>query len=147
MVGVVYNEISRALAKYEQNRGMGVKFSIKPDAVFARIAQDKLMTLTDNINPIADVKRAASFSYIGHGGRDPESFVTKDRVYPEDGVGIISESTVDSGNAGINAQLSNDPNIVSTRGLFNTTTPDQLTPTQMLSVAASLVPGATNDDS
>ena len=143
---IMYNEMARALEEYQINGGAGSKFSINPHAVFQRIITDQAMMNVEELGVVHDIKEKSGFTYTGVGGRTAQSFVLKDRQYPDDGIGVISETSVDSGNVGIVAQTSMDPSIVNTRGMFEHKDPNELEPTQVFSIAALLMPGATNDD-
>lgn len=143
---IVYNEMSRELANYRNRNSAGLKYSINPQAILQRIIQDEAMMPVQEINPIHDIKERTGFTYTGVGGRTSQSFVLEDRKYPSDGVGIISEATVDSAKVSINAVASMDPSIINTRGLVTQLPVSELEPTQVLSVSSLLLPGATNDD-
>jgi hypothetical protein len=142
---ILYNETSRALdMHHSQNNRRGI--SINPQAVFQRIVQDPTVMTYDLINPVHDAKMTSAFTYSGQGGRSAESFVVKDRVYPSDGVGIISECTPDSGKVGLNAYMTGDPRISNIRGMYTDVDVEELAPTQVLSNTSLLLPGSTNDD-
>ena len=70
-----------------------------------------------------------------------------DRRYTEDSVGIISEATVDSAKTGFAASMSMDPTIKNMRGMTVSELPEDLAPTQMLSISSLIMPGVTQDDS
>ena len=143
---IMYNEMARALEEYQINGGAGSKFSINPQAVFQRIITDQAMTSVEELNPVHSMKERTGATFTGVGGRTAQSFVLKDRQYPDDGAGVVSESTVDSGKVGIVEQMSIDPSIFNTRGMFEHKNPSELEPTQVLSVSALLMPATTNDD-
>lgn len=145
--GMVYNEIYRALANYRNNPSAKKAFSINPEAVFQKIVQDPTISPNDVINPIHEVKQRANFTFTGAGGRTGNSFVLKDRIYPKDGLGVISESVPDSGKVGITAYLSASPRIDDIHGLpVPYTEGDSLTPPQILSIGSMVMPGGTADD-
>ena len=143
----VYNKLARALATYKNGSiGAKKKFSISSFEIMGAIMKDPLMEQVDIVNPINELKTLCAFSHIGEGGRSRRAFVVNDRQYPEDGVGIISEATVDSGNVAVDAMLSMDPHIVNTRGMTTTKKLDDVEPTELLSVTSLLIPGADTDD-
>lgn len=143
---IAYNEMARALEEYQISGGANSKFSINPIAVFMRIVTDQSITSVEELNPIHDIKEQTGFVYTGVGGRTSQSFVLIDRQYPEDGVGKISEATVDSGKVGIVAATPMNPTIANTRGVFYHKDPDVLDPTEYLSITSLLMPCVTNDD-
>lgn len=142
---IIYNEIARQYANYINSNFKDASFSINTEAIFQRILQDQTMVLKEDINPVHAIKEINRVTYAGFGGRTSESFVERDRKYPKDGIGILAETTVDSGSVGLVSALSTDPNITSLRGLFNTTTPDKGY-ANILSETTMLMPGATHDD-
>lgn len=144
---IVYNEISREFANFSRRKGSGASFSINPKAVLLRVIQDQAMMNIEEINPIHDLKLQSGITYTGVGGRTSESFVTNDRKYPKDGVGTISEATVDSGNVAITAMTSMDPVLTNVYGISKPVQDvKELKPTQVLSVNSLVMPGVTQDD-
>jgi len=145
---IMYNEMARSMATYQSRRGGKDSFSINPESVFLRIISDATVNLVENLNPVNDMKSKTSITYTGSGGRTAQSFVVDDRVYPADGVGVISESTPDSNKVAITAYTPVDPLIADGRGMFFDAPADLNTmqPTQVLSVSALLMPGSTQDD-
>lgn len=145
--GIVYNEIYRGLANYRNNPATKKAFSINPEAVFQKIVQDATISPNDVINPVHEAKQRANFTFTGSGGRTPNSFVMKDRIYPKDGLGVISESVPDSGKVGITAYLSASPRIDDIHGLAKPHDgQESLTPPQILSIGSMVMPGGTVDD-
>jgi len=145
--GMVYNEIFRELANHRNNPTTKKAFSINPEAVFQKLVQDATVSPNDVTNPVHEVKQRANFTFTGSGGRDAKSFVLKDRIYPKDGLGVISDAVPDSGKVGITAYLSSSPNIDDIHGIPKPYTPgDKLEPPQILSVGSMTLPGGTADD-
>lgn len=145
--GIVYNEIYRSLANHRNNPSSKKSFSINPEAVFQKIVQDATVSPNDVINPVHEVKQRANFTFTGSGGRTANSFVMKDRIYPRDGLGVISDAVPDSGKVGITAYLSASPNIDDIHGIPKPyKAGDILEPPQLLSVGSMVMPGGTTDD-
>ena len=148
--GIIYNEMSQALAKYKSRSARGIKFSINPDAIIQRILSDQALMPVHEINPIHDIKERTSFTYTGFGGRTAQSFVIEDRKFPKDGIGTIAESTVDSGKVGLSSSCPVDATLLNNRGITeqydNPEDLEYIEPAQMLSVTSLLMPGALNDD-
>ena len=143
----LYNEISRELSAYKEKKNKRSGFSINPKAVFNRIVADQTIQNVDTINPVHELKNQTAFTYSGHNGRTGQSFVMDDRVYAKDAVGIISESTLDSGKVSMNAYTSVNPRLKDIRGLCHSYKEgDALDPAQMISAPAMLIPGTTQDD-
>lgn len=144
-VGIVYNEMSRQLAAYKTRRGKANIFSVNPEAIYLRIAQNASMVVTESPNPLQNIKEQAAMTYAGVSGRTAESFVLRDRKLASDDIGIISEGSVDNQKVGINAQLAYDPGITNTMGILEPA--DELKPANILSITALTFPFSTHDDS
>ena len=145
--GIVYNEIYRSLANHRNNPSSKKSFSINPEAVFQKIVQDATISQEEVINPVHEVKQRANFTFTGSGGRTANGFVLRDRIYPKDGLGIISDAVPDSGKVGITAYLSASPNIDDVHGIPKAYKEgDVLEPPQILSIGSMVMPGGTTDD-
>lgn len=143
---IIYNEMARAYASYQTGRGKGNTFSVNPNAVFQRIIQNPSFTIVEDINPLQELKEKAGVTFAGVGGRTSESFVVDDRRYPTDGIGVVSESTVDNAKVSMNAYLTVDPTIANTRGIISTEALSNLAATNVFSVTTLNTPCAVNDD-
>ena len=144
----IYKVLTRAHSTYV-NKAIGAthKFSISDYEIKQLITQDQLMENVDFINPINDIKYEAEYSHSGFGGRQSiDTFMVDDRQFPDDGVGIISEATIDSSKTAYAASMTMDPTMVNLRGMTITKPRTDLKPTQVLSPTAILVPGVTQDD-
>lgn len=143
----VYNQMARGLAQYK-SRKTTTPFSINPEAVYQQIVSDRAVVAAETINPIHDLKEQTAVTYTGMGGRTPQAFVLSDRKFPQDGLGTLSEATADSGKVAISAYTSADPVIQNAYGMIDPSivNPDNIKPSQMLSVTSVLMPGSTNDD-
>ena len=143
---MIYNEISRQYANYVNSNYKDVSFSINTEAIFQRIVQDQTMGLKEERNPIHSMKEVSRVTYTGFGGRSSEAFVAKDRKYPDDAIGVLAETTTDSGSVGMVGALTADPLIKNLRGMLDTTQ-DEKTLANIVSDDALLIPGALQDDS
>jgi hypothetical protein len=145
--GMVYNQVYRELANHRNNPTTKKSFSINPEAVFQAIVQDATVAINDTINPIHEVKQHTNFTYTGAGGRTANSFILKDRIYPQDGLGVISDAVPDTGKVGITAYLSASPNIDDIHGIPKAYKEgDHLESPQILSIGAMVMPASTTDD-
>lgn len=145
--GILYNEIYTNLSNYRNNPSTKKSFSINPEAVFQKIVQDATVAPNEVINPVHEVKQRSVFTFTGKGGRTDRSFVLKDRVYPKDGVGVISDAVPDSGKVSITAYLSASPRIDDVHGIAKPyASGDVLEPPQILSIGSMVMPAGTTDD-
>lgn len=145
---IIYKEVARAIAAYDSDKTRGKVLDVHPRAVYQQIYKDPAKTLVDVINPIHEIKENTKGSYAGIGGRTSRSFVVNDRTYSEDSIGVISESTPDSGKVGMIFLSVMNPNIVD---LYGRTIPhekgDEInSATKLMSVVGNLFPGLHQDD-
>lgn len=142
----IYNEFARRYAQYMTEHSDAKKFTINPQAVYQKIISDTASdAMVDICNPIHQIKEKTAITYTGMSGRSGESFTVDDRVFPDDGIGILSEATVDNAKVGMNAYAPMDASIVNSRGMLDTNREGQES-TQILSVSSTLMPCATQDD-
>lgn len=144
----VYKVLSRAHATFRYKAiGASNKFSIADYEIKQLVCQDQLMENVDLINPINDIKYQSEFSHAGFGGRQSiDTFMVDDRQFPEDGIGIISEATVDSSKTAYAASMTADPTMTNMRGMTVSRKAKELGPAQLLSQTAMLAPCGTADD-
>lgn len=143
---ILYNEMSREFAGYQARRSKNNAFSINPKAVYLRIVQNESTMPAEASNPLEDIKMYSNITYGGIGGRTGESFVTNDRRFAADDIGVLSEATADSGKVGMNAMLSFDPTIVNTLGVCESKDPHTLKPANVMSIQSLCMPFANTDD-
>jgi hypothetical protein len=146
MAGIVYNKLNDALFTYKNSGSAASKFSISPYEISQAILTDPLLRNVETLNPITAAKEQCGATHIGEGGRSSETFVVKDRQFTKDNIGIMSESTVDSGKVAIDVQLTVNPTITSARGLTASKDVADLNPSNILSTTSLLMPFADRDD-
>lgn len=146
IAGQIYSSLSKAVKRYNNRDGStDLKVIMDRHEVWREINDPTVATIEDS-NPIANCREQEAMTYRGGGGRAPVSMVARTRIYGKNDKGIVSESTVDSGDVGIIAYLTPDANFRSMRGL---TTPfDDVTDpkSKLLSTAALLGVGIAHDD-
>lgn len=138
--------MSREFAGYQARRSKNNAFSINPKAVYLRIVQNESTMPAEASNPLEDIKMYSNITYGGIGGRTGESFVTNDRRFAADDIGVLSEATADSGKVGMNAMLSFDPTVVNTLGVCESKDPHTLKPANVMSIHSLCMPFANTDD-
>ena len=144
--GVIYNEIARQYGKYSNEKVRNASFSINTESIFQRILQDQGVVLAEEINPVQFLKEKTTATHAGFGGRDGLAFVERDRKYPVDGLGKISEATVDGPKVGFNAGLPMNPTLTDMRGFYDDVAPNKLKCGNIVSPTSCLMPGTFNDD-
>ena len=108
--------------------------------------EDPAMMLVADINPIKSIKETEAVTMAGDGGRSKRSMVKHTRGFHKNDMGLISESTVDNSDVGINIHLSANPQITSLRGKSRPYDFAEHGPTSLLSTSAMLAPLSDKDD-
>ena len=147
IAGNLYKNISSSVRSYRA-RGVGTnaRIEMNPEAVFQQIIQDPSVILVEDTNPIHNLKQSELVSYTGIGGRSRLSMVRRTRVYHDSDIGVTSESTVDSGEVGVNAYLSANPQLINLRGQTALYDPETTGPSSLISTSALNAPATEYDD-
>jgi len=146
--GVVFNELTRAVKTFNNRGGAGDQgVEMKQHEIWQRIVQDPSVALVEDSNPIANMREQEAMTYRGDGGRGGKSMVERTRLYHENDLGTISESTVDSGDVGVIAYMTADPNFTNMRGYTRPFDKSKDPKSKLFSSAALLAPLADHDDS
>lgn len=140
--GTVYNSLVKAL---RTQRRFGGPIELNPYEVWKNINSDPSITLVEESNPIKNINEREAVTFVGTGGRSKESMVGRSRVFNPSDTGTISEATVDSGDVAINTYLSANPKIKSLRGATERFDSKTDGPSNLISTAAMLSPGADRD--
>ncbi len=145
--GTVYQEIIKASRmKAARPMSMRVGLEVNPEAVWQQILQDSAMEVTNDINPIQNLKQKEVVTFGGTGGRTADTMVKRTRVFHEKDEGIISEAGVDSGAVGVITYFSANPGLVDLRGRVQEI--DKTIPGigNIFSTSALLAPSSDRDD-
>lgn len=146
IAGQIFSSLSKAVKRYNNREGStDLKVQLDRHEVWRELNDPTVATIEDS-NPIANLREQEAMTYRGQGGRAAVSMVARTRIYGKNDKGIVSESTVDSGDVGIIAYLTPDASFKSMRGL---TTPfdDANDPkSKLLSTSALLGVGIAHDD-
>lgn len=147
MAGTVYNELNKAVKRFNNATGSAaVQVQMDPAVIWKKCTQDPTIMVVEDSNPLANIREQESMTYRGDGGRSTTSMVARTRIYGEADVGVVSESTVDSGDVGVIAYLTPDANFNSMRGTTRPFDPTTDGPARQLSTCALLGVATTNDD-
>lgn len=145
--GAVYAELVKSVRIHNSRPGKhryGVEMN--PYSVWIAIQQDPAKDQVSEINPIQNLKEQEAVTYSGTGGRGSRSMVKSTRVYHKNDMGVISESTVDSGDVAINVFTSANPIFNSLRGTSDSYDFEKNGAASLLSTSALVSPGSTKDD-
>jgi hypothetical protein len=145
--GIVYKELVSSVREQRNKSVIGKsQFSMNPFAVWKAINLDPGVSLLSDINPIQNLKQQEAVTFAGTGGRSKDTIVARDRVFNKSDIGVISESTSDSSDVGVNTYLTANPSIKNVRGMKDQWDYSQSGSAGVLSTSSTLAPGATNDD-
>lgn len=143
--GAIYTELVNSIKDFKSKSVRNKsKIEMSPYAVWKNITTDPAAQLVEDINPIQNLKEQEVVTYVGNGGRSKETMNKPTRAYHQSDMGVISESTPDSGDVGVTTYLSPNAQIGDLRGM--PVLDKELAPASILSTAALLAPGAVHDD-
>jgi len=113
-----YKVLVEAVKKKKNEEFFGrSRLALDPYATWRIVNEDSAASLIEDLNPIALLKQKEDTTYLGFGARSKESLSGSTRELHVDDIGIISESSKDSGDVGITAYMSANPVIHSLRGI------------------------------
>jgi hypothetical protein len=145
--GMVYGELTRAAKTFNARIGVGENaVELNPHAVWQKVVQDPAVSPVEESNPLANLREQEVMTYRGDGGRGGKSMVERTRIYHQSDVGVVSESTVDSGDVGVVAYLAPDANLTNLRGVTRPFDKERDGACKLLSSSALLAPAADHDD-
>ena len=141
----IYTALVRAQRNYINAPGSNRKFELSQDMVWGEINSDPSVLLAPGANPIQFIKEKDVVTMGGTGGRNRKTMVYHTREFQKSDLGVVSGNTVDNGDVGITAFLTNNPRFDTVDG---TTTPleGDGQPGQLLSFIDGLVPDTLMDD-
>lgn len=149
--GEIYTQLVKAMREHNRH-GIKANYPIEmnPEAVWLAIATDTIKQPTERLNPLQDIKQRNSVTYAGNGGRSKVSLTKEKRNYHKNSVGIISESSVDSGDSGNRVYLSANPKFKNIYGVPSHATDNvnikELEAENTMSSVAMMVPFIDTDD-
>lgn len=145
--GTAYSELVKAI-RVQRSRGSvaNAKIDVAPHAVWKAIQEDSAIKVVEESNPVHNMRESEEVTYTGTGGRTGRTMVGKTRLFHQNDLGVISESTKDSADVSITTFMTADPAINSLRGTTDVVDPAEAGAGQMLSSPALLSPAADRDD-
>lgn len=146
IAGQVFSSLSKAVKRFNSREGStDLKVVLDRHEVWRELNDPTVATIEDS-NPIANLREQEAMTYRGAGGRAAVSMVARTRIYGKNDKGIVSESTVDSGDVGIIAYLTPDAHFKSMRGLTVPFDEARDPKSKLLSTSALLGVGIGHDD-
>ena len=147
VAGMVYHELIQGIKQYNnKNMISKAKISINPFSILSKINEDSTTVLSDDLNPMSSLKQFEDVSFLGEGGFKKESMSKETRVYNKSEIGVMSEAVKDSGDVGITAYLSANPNMVDIRGNIGNFNLQENGVAGIYSTNAMLMPFSLGDD-
>lgn len=145
--GAVYRSLVDAVRAHAGKPGKSRHpIELNPYKVWTEIQSDPSKGLVKDINPIQNLKEKEAMTFSGTGGRSGRSMVKHTRSYHRNDMGVTSESTVDSGDVGINTYTSADPQFDSLLGTSKPYVIGKTGATALLSTSALISPASDRDD-
>ncbi len=147
MNGAIYKELVTSVRELRVKSVIGKsQLNMSPYAVWKDIATDESNVIVSDINPIEYLKQRDAVTFTGMGGRSKDSIMGNDRIFGDNEVGFISETSPDSSDVGINTFLTANPAIKNIRGVLGKFDYEEVGSAGVLSISAAASAGATNDD-
>lgn len=145
--GMVYDQLVRATRGYVGAPvPANASISLNPEAVWMNILQDQTVMPIEESNPIHALKERQVVVFGGSGGRSGRSMTERERAYHKNGMGVVSEATVDNADVGAITYLTADPNYTSVRGTTRRIVDPKGKNAKMVSTTMLMAPGSEKDD-
>ena len=151
MTGEIYTQLVRAMREHNRH-GIKANYPIElnPEAVWLSILKDTSKRMKEDLNPIQDLRSTEEVTFVGNGGRSKKAMVKRTRAHHPTSIGVISEASKDSSDAGVTTYLSGNPKFKNLYGMTENSTTDELIkdikPDNVLSTAMLISPASDTDD-
>lgn len=142
----VYTALVRAKRNYDNAPGSNRRFELSQDMVWGAINSDPSVLLAPGANPIQCIKETDVVTMGGTGGRNRQTMVHHTREFQSSDLGIVSGNTVDNGDVGITAFLTNNPRFDTVDGTTVKREDGKIVPGEVLSFIDGLAPDTLMDD-
>lgn len=117
--GLMYRALAESIREHNFKRTTKGKIELDPYKVWNYITQDSTVKITEDNNPITDIKEREIVTLSGADGLNKDATPAVLRRYHKNDIGLISEATIDSSDVGLNFYLSPYAKINSTRGMID----------------------------
>ncbi|MEM5877511.1 MAG: hypothetical protein QXF12_01400 [Candidatus Aenigmatarchaeota archaeon] len=144
--GLLYKQLIEALRRYKLSYSKSANFSLDPYEVWNKITTDNTNKLTEDINPILDLKEVETVTLTGSDGLSKDATPKELRRYHPNDLGLTSEATIDSSDVALNVYLSPFAKIENLRGMISKKPMDEKEPYKTFSTSVLLAPMAEYDD-
>lgn len=145
--GLLYKALSEAIRDYKFKNTTKAKIELDPYKVWNAVTRDNTVKISEDTNPILEAKEIETVTLSGADGLDKDAVPKALRRYHKNDIGLISESTVDSGDVGLNIYLTPYAKIKDVRGTVHTDSSEfQNNKAKIFSTSALLAPFSDHDD-
>lgn len=145
--GLMYRALSESIRDFKIKGRGNSKIELDPYKVWNYITQDSTVKITEDINPILNIKESETVTLSGADGLNKDATPKMLRRYHKNEIGLTSEATVDSSDVALNTYLSPYAKIKNIRGMINKDNIEVTNnPAKAFSTSALLVPMSDRDD-
>ena len=145
--GLMYRALCESIRDYKLKGRSSSKIELDPYKVWNTICQDSTVKITEDANPILDVKESETVTLSGADGLNKDATPAHLRRFHKNDIGLVSEGTVDSSDVALNFYLSPYAKLQDTRGTVNVGSQEHVeNPGKVFSTSALLAPMAEQDD-
>ena len=145
--GLMYRALCESIRDYRLKGRSSSKIELDPYKVWNAICQDSTVKITEDANPILDVKESETVTLSGTDGLSKDATPANLRRYHKNDIGLISEGTVDSSDVALNIYLSPYAKFQDTRGIVDVANQEHVdNPAKIFSTSVLLAPMSEMDD-
>ena len=144
--GLMYRALAESIREHKL-KGRSGKVELDPYKVWNYITQDSTVKITEDINPILNVRENEIVTLSGLDGLNKDATPKALRRYHKNEIGLTSEATVDSSDVALNIYLSPYAKIKDARGLIKDNKDEtNENPGKVFSTSAMMSPMAEFED-
>lgn len=145
--GLMYRALAESIRAYKIKGRVNSKIELDPYKVWNYITQDSTVKITEDVNPIVDLKEMEAVTLSGMDGLSKDATPMGLRRYHKKDIGLISEGTVDSSDVALNTYLTPYAKFKDIRGTVDVSNKDHVTnKAKAFSTSVLLAPMSENDD-
>lgn len=145
--GLMYRALSESIRDYKLKGRSNSKIELDPYKVWNYVTRDSTVKITEDTNPILDVKESEIVTLSGLDGLSKDATPKMLRRYHKNDIGLISEATVDSSDVALNTYLSPYAKLKNIRGFIDTDNKEVLdNPAKAFSTSTLLAPMSEYDE-
>ena len=132
---------------YKKRTGKTNKMSIPPDAVISKVRQTEILETYNSISPVGEIRDFGMTTFKGPGGtKVDQAFTLSKRAFDSSYYGIFGMSTPDNSNAGVQKELTLNPNIQNTLGFCAPIDRNSRSITNLAPIGEAIMPFVTDYD-